>query len=350
VSACAGEINRTMTAVRQMSLMCFSGAVREAGSRRHDAQSAFYAARCLVVMIIAWDVSDEPIPCSSKITLEHGQGGRWAAIGHGVASGLRRTGGEVMSFVGQVVFITGGGSGMGRLAAQRMADAGAKVAAIDINEVGLAETAEGREGIHTWRIDVTDNEAVLATVKQVEDRLGPIDRVYNAAAIMPTALLMDQDAESIVRVMEIDYNGVVHVAKAILPGMLERGRGDLINFASIAGWGPAMHFGAYNAAKFAVVAFSEVLHHENRGKGVRIIAVCPPPVATPLLDQATSRPKVLEHAGKPLAPGLVLDAIERDLAKDKAFCFPTAQAKFAQILRRYVPGLSWWVMHRIERH
>ena len=252
-----------------------------------------------------------------------------------------------MSFTGQVVFVTGGASGMGRLAAQRMADAGAKVAAVDINEAGLAETAKGREGIHTWRLDVTDNQAVLATVKAVEERLGPIDRVYNAAAIMPTGLLMEQDTETILHIMDVDYNGVVHVAKAILPGMLERGRGDLINFASIAGWGPTMHFGAYNAAKFAVVAFSEVLHHENRGKGVRIIAVCPPPVATPLLDQATSKPKVLEM-GKPIPPGQVLDAIEWDLAKGKPFCFPTAQTKFAQIMRRLAPGLVWSMVHRVE--
>jgi NAD(P)-dependent dehydrogenase (short-subunit alcohol dehydrogenase family) len=254
-----------------------------------------------------------------------------------------------MSFAGQVVFITGGGSGMGRLAAQRMADAGAKVAAVDINEAGLSETAEGREGIHTWRLDVTDNQAVLGTVKEVEDRLGPIDRVYNAAAIMPTGLLMEQDTETILRIMEIDYNGVVHVAKAVLPGMLERGRGDLINFASIAGWGPTMHFGAYNAAKFAVVAFSEVLYHENRNKGVRIIAVCPPPVATPLLEQATSKPKVLE-AGKPIPPGQVLDAIERDLAKGKPFCFPNGQTKLAQVMRRLFPGLVWWGVHRVEGH
>jgi NAD(P)-dependent dehydrogenase (short-subunit alcohol dehydrogenase family) len=252
-----------------------------------------------------------------------------------------------MSFASQVVFVTGGGSGMGRLAAQRMADAGAKVAAVDVNEAGLAETAEGREGVHTWRLDVTDNQAVLATVKEVEDRLGPIDRVYNAAAIMPTGLLMEQDTETITRIMDVDYNGVVHVAKAILPGMLERGRGDLINFASIAGWGPSLHFGAYNAAKFAVVAFSEVLYHENRGRGVRIVAVCPPPVATPLLDQATSKPRMLE-IGKPIPPGRVLDAIERDLAKGKPFCFPTAQTKLAQVMRRFAPGLVWWMVHRVE--
>ena len=252
-----------------------------------------------------------------------------------------------MPFSDQVVFVTGGGSGMGRLAAQRMADAGARVAVVDVNEAGLAETAAGRDAIHTWRLDVTDNQAVLATVKEVEDRLGPIDRVYNAAAIMPTGLLMEQDTETIVRIMDVDYNGLVHVAKATLPGMLERGRGDLINFASIAGWGPTLHFGAYNAAKFAVVAFSEVLYHENRGKGVRIIAVCPPPVATPLLDQATSKPKVLEM-GKPIPPGQVLDAIERDLAKGKPFCFPTAQTKFAQIMRRWAPGLVWSMVHRVE--
>lgn len=254
-----------------------------------------------------------------------------------------------MSFAGRVVFVTGGGSGMGRLAAQRMADAGAKVAAVDIDEAGLAETAEGREAIYTRRLDVTDGDEVLAAVKDVEGRLGPIDRVYNAAAIMPTGLLMEQDTETILRIMEVDYNGVVHVAKATLPGMLERRRGDLINFASIAGWGPTMHFGAYNAAKFAVVAFSEVLHHENRGRGVRIIAVCPPPVDTPLLEQATSKPKVLEM-GKPIPPGAVLDAIERDLAKGKPFCFPNVQTKFAQVMRRLVPGLMWSWVHRIEGH
>jgi NAD(P)-dependent dehydrogenase (short-subunit alcohol dehydrogenase family) len=252
-----------------------------------------------------------------------------------------------MSFADQVVFVTGGGSGMGRLAARRMADAGAKVAAIDVNEAGLAETAEGREAIRTWHLDVTDNQAVLATVKEVEDRLGPIDRVYNAAAIMPTGLLMEQDTETILRIMEVDYNGVVHVTKAILPGMLQRRRGDLINFASIAGWGPTLHFGAYNAAKFAVVAFSEVLYHENRGKGVRIIAVCPPPVDTPLLDQAISKPKVLEM-GRPIPPSEVLDAIERDLAKGKPFCFPNNQTKLAWIMRRFAPGLVWSWVHRIE--
>ena len=70
-------------------------------------------------------------------------------------------------------------------------------------------------------------------------------------------------------------------------------------------------------------------------------------MATPLLAQATSKPKMLEM-GKPIPPGQVLDAIERDLAKDKPFCFPTAQTKLAQIMRRLAPGLVWSMVHRVE--
>jgi NAD(P)-dependent dehydrogenase (short-subunit alcohol dehydrogenase family) len=238
---------------------------------------------------------------------------------------------------------------MGRLAAQRMADAGAKVAAVDVNQEGLLETARGREAIRTFPLDVTDTRAVEANVRELEATLGPIDRVYNAAAIMPTGLLLEQDTADILRIMDVDYKGVVNVSKAVLPGMLERGRGDLVNFASIAGWSPSLHFGAYNAAKFAVVAFTEVLAHENRNRGVRFACVCPPPVATPLLDQAKSQPKILkERSMKPIAPEVVLDAIERDLERGRLMCFPNRQTHFAQILRRLVPELVWAGVHRIE--
>jgi len=254
-----------------------------------------------------------------------------------------------MSFDGKVVFVTGGASGMGRLAAQRMADAGARVAAVDVNEPGLLETARGRAGIRTWTLDVTDTAAVEGRVREVEATLGPIDRVYNAAAIMPTGLLLEQETRDILRIMAVDYAGVVNVSKATLPGMLERGRGDLVNFASIAGWSPSLHFGAYNAAKFAVVAFSEVLHHENRGRGVRFCIVCPPPVATPLLEQAKSDPKILkERSMKPIQPEAVLDAIERDLEKGRLLCFPNRQTHLAQLTRRLVPNLVWAGIHRIE--
>jgi NAD(P)-dependent dehydrogenase (short-subunit alcohol dehydrogenase family) len=252
-----------------------------------------------------------------------------------------------MAFHGEVVFVTGAASGMGRLAARNMARAGAKVAALDVNEEGLRATAEGLDNVRCYALDVTDTRAVERRVQEVEAEFGPIDRVYNAAAIMPTELLLDQDLATIHRVMDINYGGVSTVCQTVMPGMLERGRGDMIIFASIAGWLPTMHFGAYNASKFAVVAYTEVLYHETRGKGVRVVCVCPPPVDTPLLEQAKSKPKVLEQM-PPIDPQNVLDAIEEGLEKGRLFVFPGRGTKLAWRMRRWMPGLMWWNVHRTE--
>ena len=254
-----------------------------------------------------------------------------------------------MAFGGRVALITGAASGMGRLAARNLAAEGKRVAALDLDEAGLAATAEGRSGVTTWRVDVTDPAAVDAVVKQVEADIGPIDRVYNAAAIMPLGRLLDQDLGLIHRIMEVNYGGVVNVTRATLPGMLERGRGDMILFASMAGWLPTFYVGAYNASKFAVVAFSEVLREENRGRGVRFACVCPPPVATPLLDQAraTVWPKIFDEAPA-IEPQQVLDAIERSLEHDRFWVFPGRGTAFAQRLRRWLPGLVWRRIRQVE--
>ena len=252
-----------------------------------------------------------------------------------------------MAFHGWVALVTGGASGMGRLSARRLAAAGAQVAILDINEAGLHETKGALASVHAYPIDVTDARAVADAVRRIERELGPIDRVMNAAAIMPTERILNQDADLVNRVMAINYGGTVNVALAVLPGMLARGSGDLVNFASVAGWLPTLHFGAYNASKFAVVAFTEVLHHENRGRGVRFACVCPPPVATPLLDQAKSQPKILAEL-PPIAPERVLDAIERDLERGRLMVYPDRNAAFVVWARRHLPRLVWWNVHRIE--
>ncbi|MFQ5418202.1 MAG: SDR family NAD(P)-dependent oxidoreductase [Myxococcota bacterium] len=253
-----------------------------------------------------------------------------------------------MAFEGKVAFITGGGSGMGRIAARQLAAAGAQVAAVDVDGEGLRVTAEGQPGIRTWTLDVTDAAAVEAVLKEVETEQGPIDRVYNAAAIMPTGKLLDQDLEVIQRIMAINYGGVVNVTRLALPGMLERGRGDFIQFASMAGWLPVLLLGAYNASKFAVVAFSEVLYHENRGRGVRFACVCPPPVATPLLDQAKGAwPKIFDEA-PPIQPEQVLAEIEKTLESDSFWVFPGRGTKLAWRVRRWLPALMWRRLHRVE--
>lgn len=252
-----------------------------------------------------------------------------------------------MAFHGRVALVTGAASGMGRLAARRLAALGAQVAAIDVDEDGLAETAEGRPTVRTWEVDVSDCDAVEAVAREVESELGPIDRVVNAAAVMPTGALLEQNVDEVHRVMEVNYGGLVNVTMATLPRMVERKRGDLVQFSSLAGWVPALDFGAYNASKFAVVAFSEVLYHEIRGSGVRMVCVCPPPVDTPLLEQAHSRPRILEQE-RPLAPERVLEAIETALERGRFWAFGSRRAALAWRLRRFLPGLIWWIDHRTE--
>lgn len=252
-----------------------------------------------------------------------------------------------MAFHGKVALVTGAASGMGRLATRRLAAGGAQVAALDVNEAGLRETRGDDAKIHCYPVDVTDARAVAELVRRIESELGPIDRVLNAAAIMPTDRLLDQDAELINRIMAINYGGTVNVTQAVLPGMISRRRGDLVNFASVAGWMPTLHFGAYNASKFAVVGYTEVLAHENRKSGVRFACVCPPPVATPLLDQAKSQPKVLTLLPA-IKPETVLDAIERDLERGKLMVYPDRNAAITVWLRRHLPRLTWWNIHRIE--
>jgi NAD(P)-dependent dehydrogenase (short-subunit alcohol dehydrogenase family) len=252
-----------------------------------------------------------------------------------------------MAFHGKVALVTGAASGMGRLAVQRLAATGASVAALDVDEEGLRQTASGFQTIRNWAVDVSNAQAVDAAVGEAERELGPIDRVVHAAAIMPTALLLEQDRDTIHRIMEVNYGGTVNLTRATLPGMVERGAGDFVLFASLAGWVPAPHFGAYNASKFAVVAFADVLRQECRRTGVRFACVCPPPVETPLLAQATSNPKFLQRM-RPLPPSQVLDALETALERGRFWVFPGRGTALAWRLRRLLPGPLWRRFLRVE--
>lgn len=255
-----------------------------------------------------------------------------------------------MSNATDLVLITGGGSGMGREAARRFASRGANVALFDLNEAGMAETAAGFDNVHGWSVDVTDFNAVCAAVAEVEAKLGPILRLYNCAAIMPFGKLVEQDNAIIHKQMAINYGGLVNITQAVLPGMLQQGRGDFVSFASMAGWIPMLKTGAYTATKFAVRAFTETLQHEHLNSGIRFACVCPPAVATPLLKQGKESdwPKMLEDQGEPITPEVVIDAIEKCLDKGKFFVLPTRDAKIGVLMRRLFPGLIWKQVHQVE--
>ena len=98
-----------------------------------------------------------------------------------------------MAFTGQLAVITGGGSGVGQTWARQLAADGVIVALLDVNTEGMEATASGFETIHTFEVDITDSGAVSAVFSTIETTLGPVDRVVNAAAIMPFGRLVDED-------------------------------------------------------------------------------------------------------------------------------------------------------------
>ena len=254
-----------------------------------------------------------------------------------------------MSFRGQVAVITGGGSGMGQAWARRLAKDGATVAILDVNEAGMAETAASASNIKPYVVDITDADAVANVFADIEASLGPVDRVANAAAIMPFGRLLEEDPKLTTRVMTINYGGLVNVATAALPKMIERGSGDFVSFSSMTGIVPGLLMGAYASSKAAVQFYTEILYHENRNSGLRFCCVCPPAVKTALWQQAeaTVVPK-LPSKGETLTPDVVIDEIERCLDKGKLFSYPGKQTQLGVVMRRLFPQLIWRVSHDAE--
>lgn len=258
-----------------------------------------------------------------------------------------------MAFRGKVAFITGGGSGMGQLWARKLADQGAEVAIFDRNEQGLAETARGRSNVHVYPGDITDLDRVREVVDAVERDLGPIDRVIHAAAIMPASEVLADDLARMKQVMQINYDGTLHMIEAALKRMIARNFGDFIVFGSVAAYALTPHLGAYCASKAAVNALIETLIYENRTTDVRIHLTCPPMVNTPLLRQAqeTSNPRSIQLGLEkkiPAEPQDIIDGIERALEKGHKISFPHKMAKGLYGLRRVSPKLLWNIILKSE--
>ena len=254
-----------------------------------------------------------------------------------------------MAFKGKVAIITGGGSGMGQTAARLLAQQGAQVAIFDVNEEGMAATAEGFDNVTAYKVDVSNTDEVHAAVARVESELGPVDRVANAAAIMPFGKLLEQDPKVQLKLMDINYGGLVNIATATLPGMVQRRSGDFISFSSMSGVIPGLLMGGYCATKGAVQMYTEILYHENLDSGVRFCCVCPPPVATPLWKQAhdTVVPKLTESS-EAIEPQEVIDNVEECLEQGKFLAFPGKQTRMGYIMRRLFPNYLWKYAHKAE--
>ena len=189
---------------------------------------------------------------------------------------------------GKVCVITGAGGGMGRDAAQLFTEEGAKVCAADVDEAAAQETAQScAEGsAFAQQVDVADEQSVAAMMKATVEHFGGIDVLYNNAGISPAddASVLDTSVDAWDRVQAVNTKGVFLCCKHGIPHLLERGGGSVINVASfVAIVGAATSQISYTASKGAVLSMTRELAVQFAREGVRVNALCPGPVETPLL-------------------------------------------------------------------
>lgn len=257
-------------------------------------------------------------------------------------------------FDAKVALVTGATSGIGRELARRLARRGAAVVATGrdpeaLSAVGREVAVGSRPGI-ALAMDVTRDDDVARVVAEAEARMGPVDLLFNNAGVGYFRDGWELDVERLRRVMDVNLYGPIRVAQAVLPGMRRRGRGTIVNVASVAGKRGYPRLSGYCATKYALIGWSDGLRKDVEGDGIGVTVVCPPAVDTPFFDRAGYGTYRQDHAGIPMmSPGDVADGILDAVAAGRREAILSPRARALYLLSVLAPGTLDLIQRRFKK-
>ncbi len=191
-------------------------------------------------------------------------------------------------FTGKVALVTGAASGIGQATAIRLADEGADIVGVDLSKSGLGATAEAVEKlgrkVRVLECDVSVESAVLATVRAAVDEYGKLDVLCNVAGILRSDHTHELTLESWNRILSVNLTGTFLMCRAAIPHLLKT-RGNIVNMSSTAALGSHPWMAAYAASKGGILSMTRSLSVEYVKQGLRVNAICPGGVKTPLHGQ-----------------------------------------------------------------
>ena len=258
-------------------------------------------------------------------------------------------------YQGKTALITGGSSGIGLAMARRLLEYGASVTLLARDQQKLDDAKASLLSINSGYIvntisaDVTEVESLRAILADFQEQHGTPDILINSAGVARPGYVEELPLEVYRWTMDIDYHGTVNMVKLLLPGMLERGSGHIINLSSMAGVVGIFGYTAYSGAKFAVKGFSDVLRSELKPRGIKVSVVFPPDTKTPQLDwEDQFKPeetRIISGTSKPISPDEVASWTLKQAAKGKYAIVPGGEAKLLYLL---ATRLGDWVYPIID--